>query len=85
MIQSWAKFSQGGLSHSSMLEQLGEILASDKFLLNCCGKPERDLEGVRSNLQKAAFDEGLRNELLGKGDFESFIADSQTSLLSNAD
>lgn len=48
-------------------------------------KGERDLEGLRSNLQKAAFDEGLRNELLAKADFEAFNADSQTSLLSATD
>jgi hypothetical protein len=46
---------------------------------------ERDLEELRSNLQKAAFDEGLRNNLLANAEFEAFIDDRQTSLLSATD
>lgn len=30
----------GGLSHSSVLQELNEILASDNFLRLCCGKPD---------------------------------------------
>lgn len=42
---------------------------------------ENDLENLRKNMQKAALDEALRNELLIKGDFRAFIDDSQASLL----
>lgn len=42
---------------------------------------DTDLESLRKDLQKAALDQNLRDELLRRGDFESLIDDSQTSLL----
>ncbi len=42
---------------------------------------ENDLEELRKQLQKAAFDEQLRNDLIERADFEAFIDDTQTSLL----
>ncbi|MCX5721531.1 MAG: HEPN domain-containing protein [Nitrospirae bacterium] len=71
------------LASDEEISQLASLVRKSILrLLTMYLQGDNDLEILRKNLQKAALDEGLRNELLRKGDYKEFMDDSQGLLLS---
>lgn len=74
--------SSNGLASDAEVKELASLVRRSILrFMSIYLRGENDLERLRRDLQRAALDEHLRDDLLSRGDFEALIDDSQTLLL----